>query len=163
MRTFIIQFYFGSGPKCGSARAKSSGPDRIQIRIHNTALRSQLFALQIWKEYDGAFARVRNASVSSDNFSSSRSDSWKQGHCVPLRWLLFFFPQKLFNFIYIFWRKVSEIKKGVTEHIKISNCYIKTIVSRRKEFHPVLPKNKKCLFYFSSCDRILFVSFSLVI
>ncbi len=79
--TFIIQFYFGSGSKSGSARAKSSRPDQI----HNTALRSKLFALHNLNEDDGAFARVRNASVSSDNFSSSRSDSWKQGHCVPLR------------------------------------------------------------------------------
>ncbi|XP_023336535.1 lutropin-choriogonadotropic hormone receptor [Eurytemora carolleeae] len=29
----------------------------------------------------------RNTSVSSENFSSSRSGSWKQGHCVPLRFL----------------------------------------------------------------------------
>ncbi len=85
VRTFIIQFYFRSVSKYGSAQAKSAGPDRIWIQIYNTALRRKLFALQILKEDDGAFARVRNASVSSDNFSSSRSDSWKQGHCVPLR------------------------------------------------------------------------------
>ena len=29
----------------------------------------------------------RHASVSSENFSSSRSDSWKQGHCMPLRFV----------------------------------------------------------------------------
>ena len=29
----------------------------------------------------------RHASVSSENFSSSRSDSWKHGHCMPLRFV----------------------------------------------------------------------------